>query len=124
MAMACGLQNAMTSSYCGLMIRTTHVTGMVTDLGVMLGHWLRHGQIEWWKWCFLSLVFLSFGTGGWLGAWANLHYGVGCLGIAAGAFGAGGFIFWLAIQLGWLKLAALPVADSPQHPVFPVIRKD
>jgi len=37
-AMACGLQNATTSSYCGLMIRTTHVTGTVTDIGVMMGH--------------------------------------------------------------------------------------
>ena len=35
-SMACGLQNAMTSSYCGLMIRTTHVTGIVTDIGVMI----------------------------------------------------------------------------------------
>jgi uncharacterized membrane protein YoaK (UPF0700 family) len=37
-AMACGLQNAMASSYCGLLIRTTHVTGVVTDIGVILGH--------------------------------------------------------------------------------------
>jgi len=45
-AMACGLQNATSSSYFGLMIRTTHVTGTVTDIGVMMGHLLRHRHIE------------------------------------------------------------------------------
>jgi hypothetical protein len=68
-SMACGLQNAMSSSYCGLMIRTTHVTGIVTDIGVMLGHWLRHRQIEGWKLRFLLRVVLAFGFGCWI--WGN-----------------------------------------------------
>jgi uncharacterized membrane protein YoaK (UPF0700 family) len=38
---ACGLQNAMTSTYSGAMVRTTHVTGLFTDLGIMLGLKLR-----------------------------------------------------------------------------------
>jgi uncharacterized membrane protein YoaK (UPF0700 family) len=38
---ACGLQNAMTSTYSGAVVRTTHVTGLFTDLGVTLGLWLR-----------------------------------------------------------------------------------
>ena len=38
---ACGLQNAMTSTYSGAVVRTTHVTGLFTDLGVTLGSWLR-----------------------------------------------------------------------------------
>ena len=40
-AMACGLQNAMTATYSGALVRTTHLTGMFTDLGVFLGHRLR-----------------------------------------------------------------------------------
>lgn len=40
-ATACGLQNAMATTYRGLVVRTTHVTGVVTDLGNMLGHRLR-----------------------------------------------------------------------------------
>jgi len=40
-ACACGLQNAMASTYLGLIIRTTHMTGMFTDLGIFLGHTLR-----------------------------------------------------------------------------------
>lgn len=38
---ACGLQNAMVSTFSGTVIRTTHVSGMWTDLGVFLGHALR-----------------------------------------------------------------------------------
>src|SRR5688572_2523597 len=33
-ACACGIQNAMVSTYSGAVIRTTHVSGMVTDLGI------------------------------------------------------------------------------------------
>lgn len=38
---ACGLQNAMASTYSGAVLRTTHVSGIVTDLGILLGQRLR-----------------------------------------------------------------------------------
>jgi uncharacterized membrane protein YoaK (UPF0700 family) len=37
-ALACGLQNAMVSNYSGSTMRTTHMTGMVTDLGIACSH--------------------------------------------------------------------------------------
>lgn len=40
-SMACGLQNAMVTTYSGSVIRTTHLSGIFTDLGIMLGNWLR-----------------------------------------------------------------------------------
>lgn len=40
-ALACGLQNALTSKYSGNVIRTTHLTGATTDLGIAFGHILR-----------------------------------------------------------------------------------
>jgi uncharacterized membrane protein YoaK (UPF0700 family) len=40
-ACACGLQNAMVSTYSGAVIRTTHLSGMFTDLGISLGHAMR-----------------------------------------------------------------------------------
>jgi len=36
-AMACGLQNAMCTSHFGAVVRTTHVTGTLTDIGSILG---------------------------------------------------------------------------------------
>ena len=76
-SMACGLQNAMSSSYCGLMIRTTHVTGIVTDIGVMLGHWLRTGRSKAGNCVSLCGLFLHsasvVGSGNWLVAlWSGV----------------------------------------------------
>ncbi len=35
---ACGLQNAMASTYSGAILRTTHMTGIITDLGIYFGN--------------------------------------------------------------------------------------
>lgn len=40
-AMAMGMQNALCTTYSGAVIRTTHVTGSVTDIGMAIGHELR-----------------------------------------------------------------------------------
>jgi uncharacterized membrane protein YoaK (UPF0700 family) len=92
-AVACGLQNATTSSYCGLMIRTTHVTGTVTDIGVMIGQWLRHRHCERRKLLFMIGVVAAFGGGVWIGALADGRWGPTSLVIpAAGCLIAGGSI--------------------------------
>lgn len=102
-AMACGLQNAMTSSYCGLLIRTTHITGTMTDIGVMIGHWIGHREIARWKLGFLTALAVAFGIGGWLGAWLDLKYGPLCLALAAvGCVGAGAAV-WFSVERGWLR---------------------
>jgi len=100
-AMACGLQNATTSSYFGLMIRTTHVTGTVTDIGVMLGHWLRHQKIERRKLVFMVGVVAAFGAGVWVGALADARWGPSVLAVAAaGCFAAG---IGIALYPLWLS---------------------
>jgi len=63
-ALACGLQNAMASSYLGLVLRTTHITGVMTDLGTMLGHWARGHQPSWGKAGVLLSIFAGFMAGG------------------------------------------------------------
>ena len=40
-SMACGIQNAMITTYSGAALRTTHISGMFTDLGISIGHWIR-----------------------------------------------------------------------------------
>lgn len=118
-AMACGLQNAMASSYCGLIIRTTHVTGTVTDIGVMLGHWLRHRQIDWWKLRFLSLLVLSFGLGGWCGALAALRYGPISLSAAAAVITVCGGLFWFVTHRGLVDLLQEAKIQPPRTASFP-----
>jgi uncharacterized membrane protein YoaK (UPF0700 family) len=95
-ATACGVQNAMASSYYGLVIRTTHVTGIVTDLGVMVGHWLRHRRIPAWKLLLLLSILVGFFGGGVAGALAYRQVGVLALAMAsAGCLAAGGvYLAW------------------------------
>jgi uncharacterized membrane protein YoaK (UPF0700 family) len=45
-AMACGLQNALATSYSGAVIRTTHITGIITDLGIAAGSALRRDRVD------------------------------------------------------------------------------
>lgn len=45
-AAAAGLQNAMVSTYSGAAFRTTHVSGMFTDLGIYLGQRLRGLEVD------------------------------------------------------------------------------
>lgn len=93
-SMACGLQNAMASSYCGLILRTTHVSGMVTDIGVLIGHWIRYQRIEFWKLALLVIIFSGFILGGICGGISYSHYGIYPLfTLAAGCFIAGLFYF-------------------------------
>lgn len=66
-SMACGLQNAMVTTFSGAIIRTTHLTGLVTDLGAKIGHWLRGSPMDKRKlWFYISLLsgFISGGTVG------------------------------------------------------------
>lgn len=66
-AFSCGLQNAMASNYLGLIVRTTHLTGIVTDLGVLIGQALKHRKVRAWKIGFLSAILLGFFSGGLAG---------------------------------------------------------
>lgn len=82
-AMACGLQNAMASSYRGLVLRTTHVTGVVTDIGVLIGQRLRQKKIRIWKLWLLLTLLVSFFAGGVAGALVLQAIGMQALGLAA-----------------------------------------
>jgi len=70
-AFACGLQNGMASSYYGLIVRTTHVTGILTDIGVLLGQFIRHRTLELWKLWILGSILAGFLGGGMVGSLAG-----------------------------------------------------
>jgi uncharacterized membrane protein YoaK (UPF0700 family) len=73
-AAALGLQNGLTSSFRGMPVRTTHFTGTVTDLGLMLGRVRRHG-IDKWKAAILTATLLLFLAGGIGGILAGAKFG-------------------------------------------------
>lgn len=65
---ACGLQNGMVSTYSGAVVRTTHVTGMFTDLGTMLGATLRGHLLNTRRAVLYLLLIAGFVLGGSMAA--------------------------------------------------------
>lgn len=64
---ACGLQNAMVSTYSGAALRTTHVSGIFTDLGIYLGQRLRGLEVDMLRIHICLLVASNFIVGAALG---------------------------------------------------------
>ncbi|MEE7546682.1 DUF1275 domain-containing protein [Xanthomonas sp. Kuri4-1] len=75
-AAACGLQNAMATTFSGSVVRTTHLSGMFTDLGIGLGHLLRGMPLQVRRLTLSGLIIGGFLAGSVLGAWLfqRLHY--------------------------------------------------
>ncbi|KAG5457937.1 MAG: hypothetical protein BJ554DRAFT_1940 [Olpidium bornovanus] len=67
-AFACGLQNAMATSYSGAVLRTTHCTGMCTDVGVLLGQIARKNpRVEKWRLKVFIPLLVAYAVGGLAG---------------------------------------------------------
>jgi uncharacterized membrane protein YoaK (UPF0700 family) len=108
-----GLQNAIITKVSNFVIRTTHLTGMLTDIGIALGaillNWFRrndqpvvaeHASLR----LLTSLVALFF-VGGVTGALGFKHVG---------------FFFTLPLALVLLVLAVVPVVDDLRRTAVPV----
>ena len=67
-AMACGLQNAMVATYSGAVIRTTHLTGLTSDMGAAIGNWLAGRAISKPTLGFQAIIWYCFCGGGVVGA--------------------------------------------------------
>jgi uncharacterized membrane protein YoaK (UPF0700 family) len=65
-ALTCGMQNAMTTRYSGKVIRTTHLTGCLTDMGIIVAHCLRGKTDEVWLLQILSLQFFFYMVGSYV----------------------------------------------------------
>ena len=71
---ACGLQNAMTSTYSGAIVRTTHVSGLFTDLGVALGLRVRGQKADKRKVVLYLTLITGFVVGGTAGSMCFVQY--------------------------------------------------
>ena len=71
-----GQQNAMATTYSGALVRTSHVSGMFTDLGITLGHALRGLPVARRRLSLCVLVIVAFALGGIAGAllFDAVHY--------------------------------------------------
>lgn len=82
-ACACGLQNAMVSTFSGAVVRTTHLSGMFTDLGIFLGHFLRGLPVDARRLRLCVTVISGFLVGGIAGALAFRAVGYSALFVPA-----------------------------------------
>lgn len=98
-ALACGLQNAMVTTYSGSTMRTTHMTGMVTDLGIACGHFIRGVEVDWFRFRIYGVLFLGFFAGGILGALGYNQFGYNTLLLPAALSGIAGLSYTIIKHL-------------------------
>jgi uncharacterized membrane protein YoaK (UPF0700 family) len=67
-SMSCGFQNSLATRYRGLVLRTTHVTGVLTDIGQLIGMRLGGHSIETWKILGQTAILVAFFAGALSGA--------------------------------------------------------
>ena len=80
---ACGLQNALATTYSGAVVRTTHLTGIFTDLGLMLGGALQGKPLDKRRAFLFITIVIGFVCGGAMGAWLFDQYGFYALSVPA-----------------------------------------
>jgi len=99
-ATACGFQNAMATRFRGLVLRTTHITGLLTDFGQFLGMRLRGHQVDHWKIGTPFLLVIAFASGSTAGAFIKFRYDQSLLLLCGSAYVIGGLL-WSWIKRQW-----------------------
>lgn len=112
-AMACGLQNAMATSYSGAVIRTTHMTGIVTDLGIAIGLTARGLKADWRRMRLYLVLLAGFLSGGALGAIGYHNFASETLLVPATVAGVVG-IGYTVWKHFWPSTVPRSVAATPQ----------
>ena len=89
LAFTMGVQNATLTKMSGSVIRTTHMTGVVTDLGIEIGRMLfwnrmgrgdaRYVRANWSRVRMFAGLLTLFLLGGIAGAWGFQHIGFACV---------------------------------------------
>lgn len=99
---ACGLQNALATHYRGIVLRTTHVTGLLTDLGSNIGMKLKGHILPYWKITVPMMLTISFLSGACFGSLLVIYTRTPVLLILAGMYMVGG-ISWTTYKHLWLR---------------------
>ncbi len=107
-AMAAGLQNAMVSTYSGSIVRTTHMTGILTDLGAIAGQAARGLKVDLLRFRLLATLALSFVGGGILGVLTFGRWGYLAMLVPAAAVGC--------TSAGYLVIRRMSFWNQPVNP--------
>jgi uncharacterized membrane protein YoaK (UPF0700 family) len=74
-------------------MRTTHITGMVTDLGIACGHFLRGLTVDWFRFRIYGVLFLGIFAGGVIGTLGYSRFGYDTLLFPALLSGVTGVVY-------------------------------
>ncbi len=96
----CGAQNALANRYRGVVLRTTHLTGLFTDFGIHLGMKFRGHAIEPWKLLIPLWITLSFLLGAIASSALAIHNNPNWLLIAGIGYISGGAIWSIYKRTG------------------------
>lgn len=94
-----GLQNAIITKISNAVIRTTHITGLATDIGIEIGRWL-YGREAQQSLMLHTVLLLGFLIGGLVGAFS---------------FKAIGYVMTVPLALLLIITASLPVLHDLKH---------
>jgi uncharacterized membrane protein YoaK (UPF0700 family) len=103
LAAACGLQNGLATRYSGATVRTSHMTGIVTDLGILLGQRVRGKSISLWRVQLLSTLFAGFLGGGILAGFIFQSWGYQALWVSAIGTAVAGLSYSSFRPFAWLS---------------------
>jgi uncharacterized membrane protein YoaK (UPF0700 family) len=92
---AMGMQNALVTRLSGAVVRTTHLTGVITDLGIECARWFRAKRPAIPKLMLLATIMAGFLCGAIFGVASAIHLGHAAMLIAVAAVGA------CALYAGW-----------------------
>lgn len=73
LSIAVGIQNGLFITYKGILVRTSHITGTISDFGVYIGYVLRGKIFDRWKIFYYFINLISFFAGGVI---SKLMFGV------------------------------------------------
>lgn len=109
---ACGMQNAMASLYSGAILRTTHMTGILTDIGIVIGSLFYQKEKDWLKLLLFGVILSGFITGCMISARIFPYLEYETLLLPAGVAGiCGSTYFVVRTHTKYLQAAANP----PHH---------
>lgn len=97
----CGSQNALASRYRGMVLRTTHLTGLFTDFGIHVGMKMRGHHIESWKLIVPICVACSFLLGAMACSALVYHQSTRWILLMGGAYFSGGVFWSVWKRSGW-----------------------
>lgn len=99
-SLSMGLQNGLFTNFSGAVVRTTHVTGLITDVGLIIGHWLRGKEEtkDLWKLKVLFPLMIGFFIGAFIGTISFDMYSIHALYIPTTILGVGGTA-WTILRL-------------------------